>query len=118
MRNNIIILIDITEEAYNNMFLDFGMAYCKHYAGDDTLGYECLVSNQHFWQWWKNQYATVDKSFIKKYSNTAHSNEFLQDKYIRLHEPKYLNIYPSDYVISATFGGIVYGKKQKKEEVC
>ena len=47
-----------------------------------------------------------------------HSNEFLQDKYIRLHEPKYLNIYPSDYVISATFGGIVYGKKQKKEEVC
>lgn len=113
MNNNIIQLLDISEETYTNMFIDFGTEYCNHYTAGDLFGAERLKSSKYFWAWWQNQYLTIDRAFIKKYSNTPHSCGFLLRKYEQMHSPKFLNIYPSDYVISTSFGGIVHGKREK-----
>lgn len=117
MNKDILVLIQITEEQYNNMFLDFGMNYCEHYTAGDNDGSRKLKESAYFWKWWHNQYATIDNSFIKKYSNTAHSLDFLREKYKRMHDAKYMSIYPSDWVIQGALSGIVYGKKQK-QEIC
>lgn len=116
MKNNIIALLEISEETYYNMFLDFGIAYCKHYTAGDNFGSEMLQRSEHYWKWWQNQYYTIDKSFIKKYSNAVNVSELLTT-YKRMHDAKFLDIYPSDYIISTAFSGIVYGKKQK-QKVC
>lgn len=118
MKNNIKTLLSISEEEYYNIFLDAGNAYCEHYTAGDVVGSQKLKDSQYFWTWWENQYKTIDSTFIKKYSNTAHSLDFLYSKYVRIHQPQYMQIYPSDYVITTAFGGIVYGLKTKKTKVC
>lgn len=121
MNKDILVLIQINEEQYNNMFLDFGMNYCEHYTAGDNAGSTSLKESAYFWKWWHNQYATIDKAFIKSYSNSNAKNEnvieFLREKYKRMHNPIFMEIYPSDWVIQGALSGIVYGKKQK-QEIC
>lgn len=111
MKNRVIQILQISEDQYNNQLLDNGMLYCEHYTVVDALGCNKLKTSAHFWTWWTNQYRNIDNEFIKQYSYTDYSLDYLRSKYNRMHHPKFMQVYPSDYVIKSAFGGILNGKK-------
>lgn len=111
MKTKIIKMLHISEDRYNNLLLDNGIMYCEHYTTGDTVGCNNLKTSAHFWTWWTNQYRNLDNEFVKQYSNTDYTLDYLRSKYNRMHTPKYMQVYPSDYIIKSAFGGILKGKK-------
>jgi hypothetical protein len=106
-------ILQITENEYNNLFIDSGNAYCEHYADGNEMMYLGLSRSVYFWAWWGNQYATIDTAFVDKYSESGRDLAFLRGVYDRLHSPKFMEIYPSEYVLKGAFGGVLRGKKAK-----
>lgn len=115
--HKIIKLLQINESKYNNMLLDFGILYCEHYTAGDAVGCANLKTSKHFWIWWTNQYRNIDSEFFKNYSSADYSVIYFRSKYERMHDPKIIQVYPSDYVIKCAFGGMLKGKRQSNHSL-
>lgn len=77
-------LLNWTEQEYCQFKFDNGIDYAKRIADTDAIGLDFLIKTKFFWQFWKNEWAKRDASFLQYYSATA-NKALLYDQYLFQH---------------------------------
>lgn len=110
MNKQLLNLLQLTEQQYNEFLFDAACEYAEHYLGVENA--KTFISNSAYWVWYTNAFEASNLRFLSKYMVGSYTLDFLQSKWYRIHDPKYMEVYPSPAVIRYA-GGILKGKKVK-----
>lgn len=94
--NNILQLLQLSEEDYNVMFFDFAVQYVETILPHKSKEF---LESPLYWNWYKIQFEATNNRFFHTANHRASVQE-LRSQWKSLHEPFTTIAQPSDYVIS------------------
>ena len=101
LQQKVIHMTGISQEQYNQIVFDLGIAYAEFYTDRDSFGVRCLTSTKSFWTWFKIQFNIIDKAFVDAYlvKNTDKAmQQAMFELWLKEHRAEMLTAYPSRVV--------------------
>ena len=95
--------LGITEMDYRNLVFETGCQYAEVMTDHDVWGSQILQSSKFFWQWWRNEWAKRDRSFLQNYKPFA-KKHLLRQVYNNLHNPE---IFKQDEINQRMYASLI-----------
>jgi hypothetical protein len=80
-----ILLYDDNGDAYNEMMFETAMDYLNRYLDHDHERVIEFAKHKQFWNWWKQQYALIDESWLAKFGLIIKDQDKLHETYVNMH---------------------------------
>lgn len=100
-RREVMLLLNISETEYNNMWLDAGIQYLRDTLGLDEETITDIIETDVYWKWWFNQWQRWDKAFLRE---VGYESVSLRHKlYDQLHDPSETGFAPNRMLLANIF---------------
>ncbi len=84
VKEHVLHLLNMSEEEYNKLMFEAACTYIEELAQVPEIAQEFL-SEQLFWNWWKQQWAMVDEVFLLQSAQSPLTLPTIRNWYTRMH---------------------------------